>query len=158
MRSSDGFERSDMGTIFLWEGVQAQALLYAGEWAFDSVYGGEEQGPDHTYVAGCRETVGHLLACYLVQHGGHDSFGTAEARDLIDWEGQPLTISGWEELLKQHEKQYQRYQVAVTERRRLVFEVDARSEKEAKKQASCRPASGAILNEQLDGMVEVLDG
>lgn len=138
--------------------AMARALVYAGEWAFDSVYDGEEQGPDSAYVQGCRETVGHLLACYLAQEGGHSSFGTAEARDLIDWEGPPLTLQGWLKLLEDNELKLKKYQVAITERRQLVFEVEALSEEEAKELASGWPASAAILNEQLDDLVEVLDG
>ncbi len=51
-------------------------------WAYNHI---EHNPPesDHSYDLGARETIGHLLSCWLVQEMGYPEFDTAEATSLL---------------------------------------------------------------------------
>lgn len=74
----------------------AHALHWAAEWA-DLDQPGEV---DASYIDGVRETIGHQLACWLVQSAGWEFCETAVAVDLIPWEEAPRwSVDQWQAFL-----------------------------------------------------------
>jgi hypothetical protein len=75
--------------------AMAHAMSWAAEWADLD----DEVTPD--YAAGMHETIGHLLACWLVQGAGWECCGTAEAVEMIPWDKAPRwTVSQWKKFLR----------------------------------------------------------
>ena len=74
----------------------AHIMMWATEWA------DMNEGGDSPYLQGARETIGHMLACWLAQCGGWGCCGTGEATGLIPWdEVHSWDVERWCEFLKE---------------------------------------------------------
>lgn len=54
-------------------------LEWGGQWAEPD----EKDSVQRPYYLGSAESIGHLLACWMVQVGGMDGFETAVGRDIL---------------------------------------------------------------------------
>jgi len=76
--------------------LMAYALCWAAEWG-DL---GQPPAVDACYIDGVKETIGHMLACWLVQSAGWDCCETGVARNLIPWDEAPRwNVDQWKVFL-----------------------------------------------------------
>jgi hypothetical protein len=69
-----------------------EIIRYGCDWAYDPSATWPDSEDETIYNCGARETLGHIVACWLVQHNYIDSLETAVGTDLIFGpSGKPLS-------------------------------------------------------------------